>query len=572
MALPSAFLLLPILLVVFVGRDSCWLSLQATIDSSPTTGIRPSLLVAASKRERPRKPMTIVRERSTVKVGPPATPPLGFASGVPRSVPGGNTVGRYQNQLPPGVKACQEGDVLRVTFEAGDKGDGRLYANLANVGFHLVQDGDVFEYEIMWNEPDCNCGAEYEAGSTYRLRDHAPRDGQGYSPHSERNGNMSGVTYKRWYKRRWSMEPVIGRYVDKFVLSAYVTAGATRTAFLRLWRIIKVTNGAEEVRKAIFSDGGNSLIANSYFPGTVTTSCQATTIVEGVTSSVSGLSRSPAAPHVLTLGGFVTATRLLEPQDDSGVGDLRAPYRVSDGNPRCLDKDAPAPAPLVAIASTAVPIASVLQPGAPMCVADLPLFWLQTDPLTQLRRLSEARGRLNANGTDTLELVTLDITIRHAVFKDVVLVHVLHAEFGRQPPQPPDETPPVTAAMTTFRTTAPSVQGDASPPSSGRVTPYAKDLGQPTHPATVINRWSLPAPLPLPAPFFVAYPWPVETALSHLLQKAVVDVSATVRMVPAVCGQRTHTATAASTAPGCLAAGQQLWKSIVISWALDANG
>jgi hypothetical protein len=144
------------------------------------------------------------------------------------------------------------------------------------MGVLLVGVGDAFEYEIMWKHQHCNCGAEFEVGSTYRHRDNAPLDAYGYSPHSEKNANMSDVVYRKWYKRRWPLDDIQGKYIDKFVMSAFATPGTTVTAF---FRYIRISRG-NEVRKVVFDEGSEPPSFIAYFPGSIVTSCQAQLFLE----------------------------------------------------------------------------------------------------------------------------------------------------------------------------------------------------------------------------------------------------------------------------------------------------
>lgn len=192
-------------------------------------------------------------------------------------------------------RACPAKSVLRVDFNPSADGDGRIYGNIFGSGVLLASAQDVFEYEIMWKDVDCRCGAEFEVGTQYRLRDNGPMDARGYSPHSERNANMSAVAFGKWYKRQWSMTAVEGKYVDKFVLSALGTPGRTVTAFFKYIRVVR----GEEVRRAVFDSGSEPPSVNTYFPGTIHASCQSEVFLTGEELYVQGGSLGPM--DVLTL-------------------------------------------------------------------------------------------------------------------------------------------------------------------------------------------------------------------------------------------------------------------------------
>ena len=162
-------------------------------------------------------------------------------------------------------------------WTAGEKGDGRLYSNTYSTGVLGLQEGDRFEYEIMWREPDCNCSIDFEINTEFRLRDHGPVDHNGYSPHAERNHNMSSMVYGRWYHRSWDLSGLVGKFIDKYVFSAAIAAFSKRTAFFKYIRIVDKDG---KIRRAIFDDGGDPPIANAYMPGTVETACQPQTIFD----------------------------------------------------------------------------------------------------------------------------------------------------------------------------------------------------------------------------------------------------------------------------------------------------
>lgn len=152
-----------------------------------------------------------------------------------------------------------------------------MYGNIYGSGVLLATKDDFFEYEIMWKDEHCNCGAEFEVGTSYRLRDNGPRDEKGYSPHSEKNANMSAVAYNKWYKRRWSLGPVDGKYIDKFVLSALGTPGRTVTAFFRYIRIVRGT----ERRRIIYDAESEPPNVSPYLPGSIVAKCQASVFLDG---------------------------------------------------------------------------------------------------------------------------------------------------------------------------------------------------------------------------------------------------------------------------------------------------
>ncbi|CUG85632.1 membrane-associated protein, putative [Bodo saltans] len=189
-------------------------------------------------------------------------------------------------------KACPARSVLRVDFTPSPDGDGRLYGNIFGSGVLLASAQDYFEYEIMWKDEKCNCGAEFEVGTQFRHRDNGKPDDLGYSPHSERNANMSAVAFGKWYKRRWSLVDVEGKYIDKFVLSAYSAPGVTVTAFFKYIRIVR----GEEKRRVVFESGGGSEPPNvtPYFPGTIVNSCQHEITLDGSDLQFIGGAPAPA--------------------------------------------------------------------------------------------------------------------------------------------------------------------------------------------------------------------------------------------------------------------------------------
>uniref|UniRef100_A0A7S1MJD8 Uncharacterized protein n=1 Tax=Neobodo designis TaxID=312471 RepID=A0A7S1MJD8_NEODS len=201
---------------------------------------------------------------------------------------------------------CPQSDVLAVTFESSaTSSDGKLYGNLMAYGLLQVKPGDYFEYEYMWAEPDCNCGAEFELGSEFRLRDHAKLDARGFSPHSEKNANMSARATRRWYHRRWDLDDYPSlekKFIDKWVFSALLRPGERRTAYFKHVRLVRPSDPGSG--KKIWEQGMPPISVSSYFPGTITTKCQPIVAVEASEVAVwppSMLERRPGRTVALSL-------------------------------------------------------------------------------------------------------------------------------------------------------------------------------------------------------------------------------------------------------------------------------
>lgn len=117
----------------------------------------------------------------------------------------------------------------------------------------------VFEYEMTWMDKHCNCGVEFETSNGFRLRDHGPLDAHGYSPHSEKNQNMSAVAHNKWYRRLWRLNELQfetqergGRqfrhsaasthFLNTFVLSASSNTSGTVKALFKFVRLTELSN------------------------------------------------------------------------------------------------------------------------------------------------------------------------------------------------------------------------------------------------------------------------------------------------------------------------------------------
>jgi hypothetical protein len=223
-----------------------------------------------------------------------------------------------------GTLQCGSTDVLAVTYESSASGDGKIYGNLVSYGLLQVKPGDYFEYEYMWGEPDCNCGAEFEVGVEYRLRDHGPLDQNGYSSHSEKNANMSQRVTRKWYYRRWDVSSLSGKYIDKWVFSALLRPGLRRIAYYRYVRLVRP--GEPDAGKKVWEGGMAPIAINTYFPGTITSKCQSLMILEGaeVTFTVNAppletpseiaqtrkANESPSRPRSVVLSTTLIATSL----------------------------------------------------------------------------------------------------------------------------------------------------------------------------------------------------------------------------------------------------------------------
>ena len=240
------------------------------------------LAEAAAAGSLQRKPIAIV-DGTTVatKPGSPsnyANRYANYAAGGRHNAGGSSSSSTTSAVSPATSKICKPGSVLRVDYSPAPQGDGRIYGTVFGSGIHLVGKEDYFEYEIMWKESTCNCSVEFEMGTTYRLRDDGPLDEAGYSPHAEKNCNMSAVAFGKWYKRSWRLSSDLeGRYIDKFVFSAFIVPGTTATAFFKYIRVVRKHG---EGKKIIFEEGHEPMSVNTYFPGTITTSCQHVTLVE----------------------------------------------------------------------------------------------------------------------------------------------------------------------------------------------------------------------------------------------------------------------------------------------------
>lgn len=217
-------------------------------------------------------------------------------------------------------KACPARSVLRVDFTPSPDGDGRMYGNIFGSGVLLASAQDVFEYEIMWKDEQCNCGAEFEVGTQFRHRDNGAMDAMGYSPHSERNANMSRVAHGKWYKRQWSLGSVEGKYIDKFVLSAYSSAGATVTAFFKYIRIVR----GDEKRRVVFDSGSEPPNVTPYFPGTIVNSCQHELTLDGSEVAVIGGVREADDLVAVKHGERITLRGIVDSRSLADLGSIRA--------------------------------------------------------------------------------------------------------------------------------------------------------------------------------------------------------------------------------------------------------
>lgn len=266
------------------------------------------LILSSAVSARLMKPIQIVETHSTNTQG------AGMHYSKYNHQSSGTTPSPASPATPPvNPRACRPGSVLRVDFTASGDGDGRLYGNTYGTGILMVDAADIFEYEIMWNEPQSNCGVEFEIGASYRLRDDAPRDENGYSPHSERNANMTAVAYRQWYKRRWEIGSQAGKYIDKFVFSAFLKPGTKATAFFRYVRIVKRATDMNtgqpvfEPRRIVYEEGSEPPSVNVYFPGKIETSCQSEVIVNAESLDMPD---SVFLGRAFILSGVLEASRL----------------------------------------------------------------------------------------------------------------------------------------------------------------------------------------------------------------------------------------------------------------------
>lgn len=228
-----------------------------------------------------------------------------------------------------GAKYCPPGAVLRVTWTAGEKGDGKIYGSTHGLGIWSVLEEDVFEYEVMWREPDCNCGVDFEAGTSYRHRDHGGNDDRGYSPHSEKNLKMGPLVAKQWMRRRWTMAgtQAVGKYVDRWVVSAALKPGQRRTAYFRYIRVAGISGGEPNIRKTIFDDGSEAFTMLPYMAGTIETECQDEITLEAASTGIS--SAVWTGGKVEILAGVIDATRLDDEDTPNGTCTIGAehPFR-----------------------------------------------------------------------------------------------------------------------------------------------------------------------------------------------------------------------------------------------------
>jgi hypothetical protein len=204
---------------------------------------------------------------------------------------------------PATVTGCPATDVLAITFESSPtSSDGKLYGNLMAYGLMQVKPGDYFEYEFMWADADCNCGAEFEIGSEFRLRDHGHLDRLGFSPHSEKNSNMSARATRRWYRRRWELDAypqLNNKFIDKWIFSAQLKPGDRRTAYFKYVRLVRPQEPGSG--KVVWEQGMPSITVSSFFPGTITTRCQPVAAIEASKVTVS----PPPTPLTRTPGRAV---------------------------------------------------------------------------------------------------------------------------------------------------------------------------------------------------------------------------------------------------------------------------
>lgn len=337
----------------------------------------------------------------------------GPGSAIPRAPPkpptplGAHTYG-YTNPKPQGGSqtsgSCAPSDVLAVTFtSASTSTDGKLYGNLLAYGLLQVQPGDYFEYEIMWADSDCNCGAEFEIGHDYRLRDNAPLDANGYSPHSEKNSNMSARVTKRWYYRRWDLPPSQNnKFIDKWVFSALLTAGSSRTAFFKYVRLVRP--GRPDAGKKVWEPEMAPIVVNTYFPGSITTRCQPLNVIEALEPTVHPSPASKGGRAARTWVSFstvVTASRLDDA--DASSGPVSAGSSTTSPPPLLLSAAGSQTADPVSPPQQSTPSAS---PSPPMC------SWPGAHPLDFFRELGSLTHEAGRRDT-VVSLVAYTARLRH---------------------------------------------------------------------------------------------------------------------------------------------------------------
>ncbi len=111
----------------------------------------------------------------------------------------------------------------------------------------------------------------------------------------------------RWYHRRWNLTAaVVTKFIDKWVFSAKLTPGTRRVAYFKYIRAVRPGN--PEAGKKVWVPGMPTINVGAYFPGSITTACQPTTLI--VAEQVRFSDLAPSRPAVFSV--LVTASSIME--------------------------------------------------------------------------------------------------------------------------------------------------------------------------------------------------------------------------------------------------------------------
>ncbi len=161
--------------------------------------------------------------------------------------------------------AYNESQVLLHNFDSAGKNDsikavytvtssGYCYQDLKNVADYTIQSGDYVEYDVLWTSTTDEIAFDYTCsdGST-NLRD-------GTGPTTDQNGlrahpatDLSDYAYNTWYHRKIAIpQDQVGKTIAYYDIVCEADISGTHTGYLDN---IIITNGADIIRKTIFSQG-----------------------------------------------------------------------------------------------------------------------------------------------------------------------------------------------------------------------------------------------------------------------------------------------------------------------------
>ena len=199
---------------------------------------------------------------------------------------------------PPASKKdsnCRAGSLLEVTF-APEASTDKLYGNADTFIGHAIEKGDIFEYDMLWEDANTRANVDLEATIVqWRLRDDtAIKDQHGFRNHCELEQTLGGLAHGKFLKRTFDLSSASGKHINTLLFAANPGSGTKTTALFRTIRIRKGGGGS-----LVLWDGTQTLMSvYSYFAGKISVQCKSSYILKG-----SGTCRPTRLPEVVVPEG-----------------------------------------------------------------------------------------------------------------------------------------------------------------------------------------------------------------------------------------------------------------------------